>query len=237
MVKEEKSFWEKTKRRMTEILPVWAWLPLLFEFGLNNLVYAGTKAVAASWHHYNIESPFDLAIPFLPWTISIYFGCYLFWAVNYVICVRLGKERAWRFLSADFAAKLICLICFLVFPTTNTRPAVPGNSVWDLLMRLLYQIDSADNLFPSIHCLTSWFCYIGIRGQKEVPRWYRLFSCLFALAVFVSTLTTKQHVLIDVAAGAALAEGAYWLAGHTRLAAAYGKAAERVNGLVWRRKD
>lgn len=218
-----------------EFLPAWAWFPLLFEFLLNNLVYAGAKIIAAPRHHYNIESQWDLAIPFLPWTVSIYFGCYLFWIANYVICVRLGREHAWRFLSADFAAKLICLICFLIFPTTNTRPEVSGTSVWDGLMRFLYQVDTADNLFPSIHCLTSWFCYIGIRGQEKIPRWYRIFSCLFALAVFVSTLTTKQHVLIDVAAGAVLAEGTYWLAGHTKLAFAYKKAAERLNRWIWHR--
>lgn len=236
-VKVEKSIWKKAKKRLSEIIPVWAWIPLLFEFGLNNIVYAGTKVIAASWHHYNIESPLDKVIPFLPWTISVYFGCYVFWIVNYIICVRLGKERAWRFLSADFAAKLICLVCFLVFPTTNTRPEVSGSSIWAILMRFLYQIDSADNLFPSIHCLTSWFCYIGIRGQKAVPRWYCAFSCIFALAVFVSTLTTKQHVLIDVAAGAALAEGMYWVSGHTGLAELYAKAAERVNRLFWKQKD
>lgn len=236
-VNVEKSVWKKVKQRLSEIIPVWAWIPLLFEFGLNNLVYAGSKVIAASWHHYNIESPLDTAIPFLPWTISVYFGCYVFWIVNYIVCVRLGKERAWRFLSADFAAKLICLVCFLVFPTTNTRPEVSGASIWDALMRFLYHVDSADNLFPSIHCLTSWFCYIGLRGQKAVPRWYRTFSCIFALAVFVSTLTTKQHVLIDVAAGAALAEGMYWVSGHTGLAEIYAKAAERVNRLFWKQKD
>lgn len=231
----KKHLWHKRKQRLMEFLPAWAWLPLLFEFLLNNLVYAGAKIIAAPWHHYNIESQWDLAIPFLPWTVSIYFGCYLFWIANYVICVRLGREHAWRFLSADFAAKLICLICFLIFPTTNTRPEVSGTSVWDGLMRFLYQVDTADNLFPSIHCLTSWFCYIGIRGQEKIPRWYRIFSCLFALAVFVSTLTTKQHVLIDVAAGAVLAEGTYWLAGHTKLAFAYKKAAERLNRWIWHR--
>ena len=232
--KVEKRIWQKIKYTLFEILPVWAWIPLIFEFMLNNLVYVGAKVITASWYHYNIESPIDLEIPFLPWTISIYFGCYMFWIVNYILCVRLGKERAWRFLGADFAAKLVCLICFLVFPTTNTRPEIIGTSIWDDLMRFLYSVDSADNLFPSIHCLTSWFCYIGIRGQKAIPRWYRTASCVFALAVFVSTLTTKQHVLIDVAAGAALAEGMYWISGHTQLAAVYGKAAECVNRWIWK---
>ena len=170
----------------------------------------------------------------MPWTIIIYFGCYLFWAVNYVLCVRLDRRSAWQFLSADFLAKLVCLACFLILPTTNTRPEITGSSIWDVVMRFLYQVDAADNLFPSIHCLTSWFCYIGIRGRREVSKWYRVFSCLFALAVFISTLTTKQHVIIDVIAGAALAEVAYRVAGCTGFDSYYGRIAGKVNRRIFK---
>ena len=193
------------------LAPMYIWFPLIFEFVFNTAVYTGAKIIAGGWYHYNIETKLDLMIPFLPWTIIIYFGCYLFWAVNYVLSVRGDASSAWRFLSADFLAKCVCLFFFLVFPTTNTRPEVPGSSVWDVLMRFLYRVDTADNLFPSIHCLTSWFCFIGIRGKKEIPKGYRIFSCLMAVAVFVSTLTTKQHVLYDVVAGMLLAEVSYVL--------------------------
>lgn len=40
-------------------------------------------------------------------------------------------------------------------------------------MRFVYAVDAADNLFPSIHCLVSWFCYIGLRGRRDIPVWYR----------------------------------------------------------------
>ena len=77
------------------------------------------------------------------------------------------------------------------------------------LMRFLYSMDAADNLFPSIHCLVSWLCYIGIRGNKKVPQWIRTTFCICAIAVFISTLTTKQHVIYDVVAGVALVEVTY----------------------------
>ena len=77
-------------------------------------------------------------------------------------------------------------------------------------------------------------CYIGIRGRREVPKWYRVFSCLFALAVFISTLTTKQHVIIDVIAGAALAEAAYRVAGCTGFDSYYGRIAGKVNRRIFK---
>lgn len=221
-------------KKLSDILPVYGWIPLIAEFVLNSAVYGGAKLIAGNWHHYNMETALDQAIPFVPWTVFIYFGCYLFWVANYILCVRVGSRKdAYRFLSADFLAKVICFACFLLWPTTNTRPEITGNGIWDLGMRFLYQVDSADNLFPSIHCLTSWMCYIGIRGRKEVASGYRLFSCLMAIAVFISTLTTKQHVLIDVAGGVLLAEFCYWVAGCSALAEWYGRVFDRLTGRVF----
>jgi membrane-associated phospholipid phosphatase len=196
----------------------------------NGVAYYGTRLLTRGWHHYNIELPLDRLIPFIPWTVSIYFACYLFWAVNYILCARQEKTQAYRFFCADFLAKCVCLLCFLLLPTTNTRPEVTPQGFWNGVMTFLYQSDPADNLFPSIHCLTSWFCWIGIRRRAEIPRWYRRFSLWMAAAVFLSTLTTKQHVLLDVAGGVLLAEGSWWAAGHTGCSAAYGAMFDRLAG-------
>lgn len=103
----------------------------------------------------------------------------------------------------------------------------------DMSEVLLYQMDAADNLFPSIHCLNSWFCYIAVRSRREIPRWYQRFSFWAALAVFVSTLTTKQHVIADVIGGALLAEVTWQIAGRTHLGAWYGMILERRR---WKRR-
>ena len=210
-------------------LPRWGWLGLFAAFAWNILVFVGTKPIIGSWRHYTMETPLDRAIPLLPWTLIIYFGAFAFWAVNYILTVRQGEDRARRFLTADIFAKTVCLVFFLALPTTNTRPPVEGESRWYAGMRFLYAIDTPENLFPSIHCLASWLCYIGVRRQKSVPLWYRIFSCAMAVAVFFSTLTTKQHVLADVAGGAVLAEISWLVAGHTSLPRRYGRMLERLS--------
>ena len=95
---------------------------------------------------------------------------------------------------------------FAFYPTTNVRPELVGNGIFVQGMRFLYQIDKPVNLFPSIHCMASWFCCIGIRGDKKVPGWYKIVSVMIAVLVFVSTLVTKQHVIVDVIGGVAVAE-------------------------------
>ena len=204
----------KGKKRIS-LVPVYAVAPLIAIVVWNQLVYSGAMFLARNWPHYNFELGIDEKIPFVPWTVCIYLGCYLFWIVNYILTARQEKEEVYRFVCAEVMAKAICLICFLVLPTTNVRPVIDGNSIWEIIMKMLYEIDSASNLFPSIHCLVSWFCVIGIRKQEKIPRGYKLFSVLMALAVCVSTLTTKQHVFVDVIAGVVLAEVCYWISGKT----------------------
>ena len=175
----------------------------------------------------------DQQIPVIPWTIVIYFGCYLVWIVNYLIAASREKEFVWRFFAADVLARLVCMAFYLLLPTTNVRPSIPEQGFWNQMLTLLYQMDAADNLFPSIHCLNSWFCYIAVRSRREIPRWYQRFSFWAALAVFVSTLTTKQHVIADVIGGALLAEVTWQIAGRTHLGAWYGMILERRR---WKRR-
>ena len=98
-------------------------------------------------------------------------------------------------------------------PTTNVRPVVNGTDIFSQMLRWVYQIDDPTRLFPSIHCLVSWFCYIGIRGQKQIPKWYQRFSLVFAILVCVSTQVTKQHYIVDVFGGIAVAEICYRISG------------------------
>lgn len=187
-------------------------IPLYLAVSLivNVLTYNGTRLLTNGLHHYDMTTAADGCVPFLPWTIVIYLGCYVFWVVNYAMGCRQNVEEAEHFLCAECFAKLICCIYFLLLPTTNIRPDIVGTGFFDNAMRWLYRTDPADNLFPSIHCLTSWFCVIAVRKQKAVPGWYKALSVVMALAVCISTLTTRQHVLADVFAGVLLAEASYW---------------------------
>lgn len=208
-----KRFW----KYVIGIVPAYGLFPLVFSFVFNCLVYSGSRAIAGGWYHHNIESNLDLRLPFVPQFLIIYFGCYVFWAVNYMLAARQEREQVYRFFTADIISRCVCLIIFLAYPTTNTRPMIEGNGIWDLLAGWLYSIDAADNLFPSIHCLVSWFCFLGIKDQKRIPTWYKGVSFTLAVLVFLSTIFTKQHVLVDVAGGVILAQVCFILGQKTEL--------------------
>ena len=207
---------DKLKKLILALVPSYARLPLLCCVTWNCLVYSLTGMIAASWKHYDFTMNIDRRVPLIPAFVVIYLACYLFWIANYIVIARQGREHCMRFVTADMLSRLVCCLFFLIMPTTNVRPVLEGNDIFTRLLGLVYQIDSPVNLFPSIHCLVSWFCYIGIRGQKKVPGWYRAFSCIMAILVFISTQVTKQHYIVDVIGAVALAEGAYYFGMHTK---------------------
>ena len=207
----------KKKFTLRSLIPAYIWLPLILAFLWNQIVYCGSRMLMKNHFHYDITTPLDSLIPVIPWTLSIYVFSFLYWPFQYLMCCRPGKDYAYRFLSADFFAKTICLVCFLVFPTTTLRPPISEHGFWNQSLNLLYRLDAPDNLFPSIHCLVSWLCYVGIREQHKILWPYRLFVLGMALAICISTLTTKQHVIPDVAAGILLAEFSYWFVHYSHL--------------------
>ncbi|MDP4087874.1 MAG: phosphatase PAP2 family protein [Bacillota bacterium] len=156
-------------------------------------------------------------IPLVPVFVLIYFGSYLFWIVNYVLISRIHKDHCYRLVMADLLGKLVCGIIYITFPTTNIRPDITTSGIFVDMLKFLYSIDAANNLFPSIHVLVSWYCFAGVRGCKTVPAWYRYFSLFMAIMISISTLTTKQHVIIDVFGGVILAELTWQLSLRLRL--------------------
>ena len=219
---------------LTRILPAYGVFPVIFSFVFNCLVYSGSRMIAGGWYHHNIETGVDRSIPFVPEFLVIYFGCYVFWAVNYILIARQDRRSVYQFFTGDFISRCVRLVFFLAFPTTNTRPLITGSGLWNQAALWLYSIDAADNLFPSIHCLVSWFCYLGIRGRKEIPRWYQSVSMVIAILVFASTLLTKQHVIVDVAGGILLAEFCFFIGRKTDLYRIYERFGSRIEQKIRR---
>ena len=227
---------KKLQNILLSVIPKVSAVPLILAFSFNMAVYGGARMIAGDWHHYNIESFLDRMIPFVPMSAVIYLGCYLFWIVNYILIARQEKREVCQFFAADFLSRAVCFVIYLLFPTTNTRPVVEPDGFWNQVMLLIYEVDAADNLFPSIHCLVSWFCYIGVRGNAKIPAWYQNVSCLLALLVCVSTVTTKQHVLVDVFGGVLLAQICLWIGKKPLVWGFYEKVLDKINGRIFRKE-
>ena len=168
-------------RRLTR-QQVYSVCALVIAFLANQLAFQGARVFSFWRYHFDFTLPLDLKIPFLPWTLSIYFGAFVFWAVSLYFCSLRPREESDRLFCADIISKIVSFLFFVILPTTNVRPPVNGTGLFDAGMRFLFWIDRADNLFPSIHCSMSWLCWLWVRGKREIPLFWRLASFVFAAA-------------------------------------------------------
>lgn len=192
--------------KMFDILPRYAIVPIVACLVLNVLVYFGSRFFTAGLHHYDFSILIDDYIPFVPEWIIIYVLAYVAWAVGFIVIGRESRDVCYEVLAGEQVAKLLCLVCFLFIPSTLARPEITGTGFCDWLSRFIYNVDSPDNLFPSIHCLESWLCFRGAMRCKKVGRPYKVTMFAAAILVFASTVFVKQHVFIDVLGGVAVVE-------------------------------
>lgn len=194
------------KKKLGQIVPRYAVWPLCACLVLNLLVYYGGRLLTRGRVFHEAACAVDEAIPLFPPAIVVYILAYVFWVVGFIVIARGGRASCFRNLAGEQVGKLLCFVCFLVFPTAMQQPEVTGGGVFCALTRLIYWHDEPNMLFPSIHCMDSWFCFRGAMRTDGLPRWYRVFTFVFALLVFASTVLVKQHVFLDVVGGVAVIE-------------------------------
>lgn len=204
-------------KKLAHIIPAYSILPIAAMLGMNTLAYFGTRIFTTGRYHYNIESPLDQQLPLVPFFVVFYLLAFGQWVGCYLLIAREKKAYCYRFFLGDIIAKAICMVIFLVFPTTLNRPEITGSGIFERLLAFVYSTDAPDNLFPSIHCLESWMCYRGCRKLANapgwLPGWFSNANLVFTLLVFASTVLLKQHVLIDIAGGVAAVEIGLFLSG------------------------
>ncbi len=150
----------------------------------------------------------DLALPL--WPVWIYPYSWVFFVGILPLCVVRPIHLFRRVAMAYSLMVLTALVCFVLVPVQMTHG--PGNfpldsfAAWGLALTLW--IDTSANCFPSLHVATSVMAALcSAKADAFVGR----IAWLIALLIAASTLLVKQHYIVDVIGGAALAWGCYRL--------------------------
>ena len=218
------------KRTLGDLLPAYTRVPLVSMVCANGLAYYATRLITQKLAHFNFSLPVDNAIPFIPAFSVIYVLAYVQWVVGFILIARDSRELCYRVISGEMISKLICMALFLLVPTTMARAEIVSDGFFDTIVGYIYQMDAADNLFPSIHCLESWVCFRGAMQMKKTGPWYRYFCFLFSLLVFASTVFVKQHEVVDIIAGVLTAEIGQQIAQKTGSALIF----QRIEGTIFK---
>ena len=195
-------------RRILDLIPKHARKPLLIVLAINMLAYFLPSILNVA-PKYDMTLPIDLTIPAVPIFSYIYVISYAFWVVNYILIAGKSKEMCRRFVTAEITGKVVCFLMFMLVPATFARPAadtLSGPGAW--LLKIVYMMDEPTRLIPSIHCYASYMCVRPLFSKefRSFSFSYKLFSLIMMILICLSTLFTRQHVIVDVFAGVALGE-------------------------------
>ncbi len=148
----------------------------------------------------------DRLIGFQPWALGAYVSLWFY--VGIAPGLLLSVRQLLAYASWIGALCATGLACFYFWP--NAVPPQPGDPGQYPGFGLLQGIDAAGNACPSLHVATAVFSAIWLdhllRDMRTGPLGRAANWCWVALIAY-STLAIKQHVTLDVIAGALLGAG------------------------------
>lgn len=155
----------------------------------------------------------DQAVPLWPWTVVFYASL---WVYVSIPPMHQGSRRTWQdFMAGWLGLGAVGLAIFAVWPTRMQLPDID----WSLYpaVAFLKSVDQAGNACPSLHVAFAVHAAVWLHRMLRAwgaSRAWRIVNGLWAAGIVISTLTTKQHVVLDALGGAVL--GALGAALHLR---------------------
>lgn len=160
----------------------------------------------------DLEIALDRWVPFLEWTWTIYY-------LGDLYIVLWGAFVVWRMPRRWFRRAILAYAGMIVVGAA-IQLAVPARAPWPAALsdaqRWVHGLISMRPYacLPSMHvALTVLPTALGIAVLAD--RWLRTMSVGLAILITLSTVTLKEHFVLDAAAGVLLAFSAYvyWLVG------------------------
>jgi len=171
---------------------------------ISNQVTAA-RAAAGLVPSTTLETPLDKLIPFFPFAELIYLSVYLF---LFLPVVHIKHPVVFeRTAYAFYTYNLACIAFFWVFPVRMIRQEFAIYDLWSWGVAFNYAYDPPYNNFPSLHVSNAVFAGLVAR---RLDRPVGLVALAVAAGISVSTLLVKQHWIVDVVAGIAVASAAYY---------------------------
>lgn len=145
----------------------------------------------------------DRLIPFQPYALFAYLTLWLYVGVGPGLQLNLAEllvYAAW--------ISLLCvagLVIFYFWPTQVPPLALDVSRYSGFL--LLKEVDTGGNACPSMHVAIATFTVLRVGEvlrRLGVPNFLRVVNVVWFLAIALSTLAIKQHVVLDAVAGALL---------------------------------
>ncbi len=158
--------------------------------------------------HHLISCPLDAYIPFNQ-NFIIPYAMWFFWFPGWIFYfLKHSKEDFVRLCVTMFTGMTVCLIIYLIWPNAiDLREEITKNDICSKAVRLIRECDTPYGVCPSIHVLSLVAIALTVRDSKlpEISFTAKNYVYVITFVIIYSTMAVKQHSIVDVAAGAALA--------------------------------
>ena len=148
-------------------------------------------------------TPLDRIIGFEPWSLVPYVSLWFY--ISLVPMLLVARREILLYLSSVVLLAVVGFGIFLFWPTEVPIPDMDWTHY--PYVAFLKSVDAAGNACPSLHVayavLTALWLDRLLHGL-HAPRSMNLLNWAWCLVIAYSTLATKQHVALDMAAGALL---------------------------------
>lgn len=202
------------KKKESFFRKYWHAIPTLI-YMLIYLVWFGYVEKTVTKHYYVIHTDFDDLIPFCEIFIIPYLLWFLYVAVVVVYLFFKDKTNYAKCCIFLFTGMTIFLLISTFLPNGhNLRPMVmPRDNIFTDMIAVLYQTDTATNIWPSIHVYNSIGAHLAISKCEKLKKYkfIQLGSFVLCVSIILSTVLIKQHSVFDLVTAFLMAGAMYQL--------------------------
>ncbi|MBH1940723.1 phosphatase PAP2 family protein [Mobilitalea sibirica] len=157
-----------------------------------------------------VYSRLDDYIPFreifiIPYTVWF---LYIFITIAYFFLT--SKTDFFKTCAYLFIGMTICLIIYTVWPNGHylrvDLDSLGRSNIFIDMLAKIYSVDTATNVFPSIHVYNSIGAMIAIYKSEKLhsKKWLQVFVIVLTVLISLSTVYLKQHSVLDIFGAVAL---------------------------------
>ena len=152
-----------------------------------------------------IHVKLDDMIPFVEYFIVPYLLWFVYVAAVFVYLFFKNRREFYQYCIFLFTGMTLFLIVSTLYPNGHLlRPnTFARNNIFTFAVQILYQADTATNIFPSLHVYNSIAAHRAVANSETLAgnRLSRGGSFVLMVSIILATMFLKQHSVLDVISG------------------------------------
>lgn len=151
-----------------------------------------------------VYSKLDDLIPFNEIFIIPYFIWFAYIFVTIIYFLLTSKQDFLKYCAYLFVGMTICLFIYTIWPNGHTLrvdlDSLGRSNLFTYLLSRIYSVDTATNVFPSIHVFNSIAASIAIYKCERLRKikWLQWSTLVLTILICMSTVYLKQHSILDI---------------------------------------